>query len=71
MTTHTHGHEPRDCAIERDLFTHDEPLAPILDPSNDGRWAGWDVRMPHSFSSVGTTWVVNVTVGDRQIPRPM
>jgi len=56
----SHGSCP--CAIERDLFTHDEPIAPFLDPLDDWRPAGLDIRMPHSFSSVGVTWAVNITV---------
>jgi len=69
MTLSGSDYRPRACAIERDLFTHDEPMTPILDPEDDWRPAGWDIRMPHSFSSVGVTWAVNVTVGTRQIPR--
>ncbi len=63
------GHGARKCAIERDLFSHDEPVVPFLDPEHDWRPAGWDIRMPHSFSSVGVTWAVNITVGVGRVPR--
>ncbi len=62
MNPSTGDQNSRECAIERDLFTHDEPMPPFLDPEDDWRPAGWDISMPHSFSSVGVTWAVNITV---------
>jgi hypothetical protein len=62
MTPAGSGQSARKCAVERDLFTHDEPMPPFLDPEDDWRPVGWDISMPHSFSSVGVTWAINITV---------
>jgi len=37
-------------------------MPPFLDPEDDWRPVGWDISMPHSFSSVGVTWAINITV---------